>query len=144
MNTCYFGGKSLPLSLPLEVSFMAKILLVDDDVDFVEINTTVLAKEGYQVLSAHSPQDGMDLLKKEKPDLLILDVMMQEADDGFAMAQQIRREKNKVPIIMLTSVSKVTGMTFGKDADMVPVNEFFEKPITRDQLLQAVKKYIKK
>jgi two-component SAPR family response regulator len=84
------------------------------------------------------------LLKKEKPDLLILDVMMQEADDGFAMAQQIRREKNKVPIIMLTSVSKVTGMTFGKDADMVPVNEFFEKPITRDQLLQAVKKYIKK
>jgi len=104
---------------------MAKILLVDDDRDFVEINKMLLEKEGYQILVGYNPDEGYELLTKEKPDLLILDVMMVEPDDGFAMAQKIRREKNNVPIIMLTSVSKVTGMKFDKDDEMVPVNEFF-------------------
>ncbi|MBU1109877.1 MAG: response regulator [Candidatus Riflebacteria bacterium] len=122
---------------------MAKILLVDDDKDFVEINKMILEKEGYQILVGYNPTEGYKLLTSEKPDLLILDVMMVEPDDGFAMAQKIRREKNNVPIIMLTSVSKVTGMKFGKDDEMVPVNEFFEKPVAKDKLLKAVKKYIK-
>lgn len=122
---------------------MAKILLVDDDTDFVEINRTLLEKQGYKVVAGHNPKDGMELLKKEKPDLLILDVMMEEADDGFAMAQKIRREGNKIPIIMLTSIAKITGQTYGKDNAMVPVDEFFEKPVQAEKLLKAVKKYLK-
>lgn len=122
---------------------MAKILLVDDDKDFVEINKMLLEKEGYKIVVGYNPTEGYALLTKEKPDLLILDVMMVEPDDGFAMAQKIRREKNNVPIIMLTSVSKVTGMKFDKDEEMVPVNEFFEKPVAKEKLLEAVKKYIK-
>jgi DNA-binding response OmpR family regulator len=122
---------------------MAKILLVDDDKDFVEINKMLLEKEGHNILVAYNPTDAYELLNQEKPDLLILDVMMVEPDDGFAMAQKIRKEKNNVPIIMLTSVSKVTGLKFDKDDEMVPVNEFFEKPVPKEKLLQAVKKYIK-
>lgn len=122
---------------------MAKILLVDDDRDFVEINKMLLEKEGYKIVVAYNPSEGYKLLASEKPDLLILDVMMVEPDDGFAMAQRIRREKNNIPIIMLTSVSKVTGMKFDKDDEMVPVNEFFEKPLAKDKLLKAVKKYVK-
>jgi len=98
---------------------MAKILLVDDDRDFVEINRMLLEKEGYKIVVAYNPSEGYKLLASEKPDLLILDVMMVEPDDGFAMAQRIRREKNNIPIIMLTSVSKVTGMKFDKDDEMV-------------------------
>lgn len=123
---------------------MTKILLVDDDQDFVEINRHLLQKEGYEVVCAFNPTEGMAALKKEKPDLLILDVMMEEADDGFAMAQKIRREKIETPIIMLTSVSKILGMKFGKDKEMLPVNEFFEKPVSAEKLLAAVKKYTKK
>ncbi len=122
---------------------MAKILLVDDDKDFVDINRTHLEKHGYTVVAGHNPQDGMALLHQEKPDLVILDVMMEEADDGFAMAQKIRKEGNKVPIIMLTSVAKITGQSYGKDSAMVPVNEFFEKPVSADKLLAAIKKYVK-
>jgi len=122
---------------------MAKILLVDDDKDFVEINKMLLEKEGYKILTAYDPTEGHKILAAEKPDLLILDVMMVEPDDGFAMAQKIRKAKNNIPIIMLTSVSKVTGMKFDKDDEMVPVNEFFEKPLAKDKLLKAVKKYIK-
>lgn len=122
---------------------MAKILLVDDDRDFVEINKMILEKEGYQIIVGYNPTEGFELLTKEKPDLLILDVMMVEPDDGFAMAQKIRREKIDVPMIMLTSVSKVTGMKFDKDEEMVPVNEFIEKPVAKEKLLEAVKKYIK-
>ncbi|RCK81457.1 MAG: DNA-binding response regulator [Candidatus Ozemobacter sibiricus] len=122
---------------------MAKILLVDDDKDFVDINRAHLEKHGYTVVAGHNPQEGMALLHKEKPDLLILDVMMEEADDGFAMAQKIRKEGNKIPIIMLTSVAKITGQSYGKDSAMVPVNEFFEKPVPADKLLAAIKKYVK-
>ena len=122
---------------------MAKILLVDDDKDFVEINKTLLEKDKHTVVFAHNPKDGFALLKKEKPDLLLLDVMMEEPDDGFAMAQKIRSDGNKIPIIMLTSINKVMNLQFGKDKDMVPVNEFFEKPIPADKLREAVKKYVK-
>ena len=122
---------------------MAKILLVDDDNDFVQINKAFLEKDGHKIIFAYNPEDGFKLLTSEKPDLLILDVMMQEPDDGFAMAQKIRREKIKVPIIMLTSVSKVTGLKFGKDEKLVPVDEFLEKPVSGDLLLKTVKKHLK-
>ena len=122
---------------------MSKILLVDDDMDFVAINKTLLEKEGYSIVFAHNPKDGMDALKKEQPDLLILDVMMEEPDDGFTMAQKIRKAGNQIPIIMLTSVAKVTGMKFGKDSEMVPVNEFLEKPVPADTLKKTIKKLLK-
>lgn len=122
---------------------MALILLIDDDVDLVEINQALLQKKGHRVITAYNVADGYARLNKEKPDLVILDVMMEEPDDGFALAQRIRREKNPVPIIMLTSVAKVTGMKFDKDDAMVPVNEYFEKPVPADVLLAAVAKYVK-
>ena len=122
---------------------MAKVLLIDDDVDFVAINQILLEKEGYQVVSAHNLKDGWVALQTERPDLLILDVMMEEPDDGFAMAQKIRREGNTIPILMLTSVGKVTGMKFGKDPEMVPVNEFLEKPVPAETLKKIVKKLLK-
>ena len=122
---------------------MAKILLVDDDDDFVQINKALLEKEGHQVVFAYNPKEGMENLKKYKPDLLVLDVMMEEPDDGFAMAQKIRLEKIKIPIIMLTSVSKITGLKYGKDKEMVPVDEFLEKPVAAETFLKTVKKYVK-
>jgi DNA-binding response OmpR family regulator len=123
---------------------MSKVLIVDDDRDLVEACALYLEKEGYEVHMAHSRLDGMKKVTEVKPDLLILDVMMDEADDGIVMAQDLRRGGYAKPILMLTSISKVTGMKYGKDNELIPVNDFQEKPIEPSKLLAKVKELLKK
>ena len=117
---------------------MARILIVDDDPDVVDMCTLVLQNQGHQVRSAFNRTEGMKLLQAQTPDLLILDVIMEQPDDGIAMAQDIRRAGLSVPILMLTSMSKVTGLEYGKDEDVVPVDEFVEKPVEPRTLLAKV------
>lgn len=121
---------------------MAKILLVDDDVDFVEAVTLVLERNGYDVVAKHDRDDGMNAIQTEKPDMVVLDVMMEQPDDGFTMAHDLRKKGFTQPILMLSSVGKVTGMKFDKDSDMVPVDAFEEKPIRPEVLLARVKELL--
>jgi DNA-binding response OmpR family regulator len=123
---------------------MARILVVDDDPDITFAVSLFLKKEGHDVQTAASRQEGLKSLKSFKPDLLVLDVMMEQPDDGIAMAQELRRDGQTLPILMLTSVSKVTGMTYGRDNDLVPVDAFFEKPIKPEDLLKKVAELLKK
>jgi DNA-binding response OmpR family regulator len=117
---------------------MAKILIVDDDPDITFATGLFLKKAQHEVLTASNRADGMKAIDDENPDLIILDVMMEQADDGIAMAQELRRQGCEIPILMLTSVGKVTGFTYDEDREMVPVNAFFEKPIRPDLLVQKV------
>ena len=117
---------------------MARILIVDDDKDIVEACRLFLEREGHTVAAAYSKGGGMRAVADWPPDLLVLDVMMEQPDDGIAMAQELRRGGSTVPIIMLTSVGQVTGMKYGRDNDLVPVDAFFEKPVRPDDLLKAV------
>ena len=117
---------------------MAKILIVDDDPDITFATGLFLKKAQHEVLTASNRADGMKAIDDENPDLIILDVMMEQADDGIAMAQELRRQGCETPILMLTSVGKVTGFTYDEDREMVPVNAFFEKPIQPDLLVQTV------
>lgn len=117
---------------------MARILIVDDDPDVVEGGKLVLEKAGHQVSGAFTKDEGIELVKSFKPDLLILDVMMQQPDDGIAMAQKLRREGFNKPILMLTSVGRASGLSIGKDKDLVPVDEYQEKPILPDVLVTKV------
>jgi len=121
---------------------MAKILIVDDDQDFVEAVKTVLEAGKYRVSAAYSRETGMAAVKNENPDLMILDVMMEQPDDGFAMAHDLRKTGFKKPILMLSSVGTVSGMTFDKDSDMNPVDAFEEKPIKPERLLAKVKELL--
>ena len=122
---------------------MALIAVIDDDPDIREASTLVLNAKGHKVITASNPKDGYDIVKKQSPDLIILDVMMDEPDDGFFLAQKFRRENIKTPILMYTSVSKTVGMDFGK-SDMVPVDDFVEKPITPELLITKVDLLLKK
>jgi DNA-binding response OmpR family regulator len=117
---------------------MAKILIVDDDPDITFATGLFLKKAQHEVLTASNRVDGMKAIDDENPDLIILDVMMEQADDGIAMAQELRRQGCETPILMLTSVGKVTGFTYDEDQEMVPVNAFFEKPIQPDLLVEKV------
>jgi len=121
---------------------MSKILIVDDDTDFVEAVRIVLEKNGYDVFAAHSREEGMQSVQDNHPDMMILDVMMDSPDDGFTMAHDIRKGGFDKPILMLSSVSKVTGMNFDKNSDLVPVNIFEEKPIHPEKLLSQVKELL--
>jgi DNA-binding response OmpR family regulator len=123
---------------------MARILVVDDDPDITFAVSLFLKKEGHNVQTAASRSEGMKSIETFKPDLLVLDVMMEQPDDGIAMAQELRRNGQKLPILMLTSVGKVTGMTYDRDNDLVPVDAFFEKPIKPEDLLKKVAELLKK
>ena len=120
---------------------MAKIAIIDDDLDILDASSIVLTSKGYEVITATNPDDGYKIVKKNKPDLIILDVMMNEPDDGFFLAQKFKKEKFNIPIIMYTSVSKTIGMDFGIN-EMVPVDDFVEKPISPEELIKKVEKLL--
>jgi len=116
-----------------------KILIVDDDPDMVEAGRIVLERAGYTVESASNMVDGLKTLEENHPDLLILDVMMEEADDGLLLARQIRRRGHNLPVLMLTSVNRVMGLNIDKHLEIVPVDEFVEKPVDPATLLEKVR-----
>lgn len=122
---------------------MPLIAVIDDDPDIREASLLVLNSKGYEVITGTNPKEGYEIVKKNNPDLIILDVMMDEPDDGFFLAQKFRREGIKTPIIMYTSISKTVGMDFGV-SEMVPVDDFVEKPISPETLIQKVEKLLKK
>lgn len=116
---------------------MALIAVIDDDPDILDASSLVLKSKGFNVVTANNPHDGYKIVKEKKPDLIILDVMMDEPDDGFFLAQRFRKENITTPILMYTSISKAIGLDFGKN-EMVPVNDFVEKPISPEELVFKV------
>ena len=120
---------------------MAKIVVIDDDPDILEASTLILSSKGHKVLTANNAAAGYHIVKEENPDVIILDVMMDEPDDGFFLAQKFRKEGIKIPIIMYTSVSKSIGLEFGIN-EIVPVDDFIEKPIPPNALLDKVEKHL--
>lgn len=122
---------------------MALIAIIDDDPDILEASSLVLKAKGYSVVTANNPNDGFKIIAENNPNLIILDVMMDEPDDGFFLAQKLRKEKITTPILMYTSVSKTIGLEFGK-SDMVPVDDFVEKPISPEELIAKVENLLHK
>ena len=123
---------------------MATILIVDDDPDVVEACRLFLEREHHKVVCAYSRAEGMKAVADAKPDLLILDVIMEQPDDGIAMAQDLRRAGFVAPILMLTSIGTVTGLSYDKDEELVPVEEFHEKPIEPATLVRKVNELLAK
>jgi CheY-like chemotaxis protein len=131
-----------------------KILLVDDDKDLVQSLTQALKTKGYDVESAYSGAEGLNKLLTAKPDLIILDVMMETDTAGFEAAYQIRnnRETSKykdvknIPIIILTAINQVTNSRFSlnqKESFLPAINEFLTKPIDIDELIAKVERSLK-
>ncbi len=122
---------------------MKKILIVDDDRDVFESMKIVLEAEGYGVDWATNGTEAIEKAKAGKPDLMILDVMMNTDDEGFQVSYRMRKDPElmHVPIVMVTSVGTKTGFSFdrNKDQDFLPVNEFLEKPVDPKVLVDKVR-----
>ena len=122
------------------------ILVIDDDIDLVEIIRVTLEHEGYEVIDAQNGKRGLALAQDKVPDLILLDVMMGQVDEGFQVAYELKGNQTtqEIPILMLTAVSDQTGFDFdpAKDKDFLPVNEFLEKPVSPRTLVDMVRKHL--
>jgi CheY-like chemotaxis protein len=118
------------------------ILLVDDDVDFVEINSAVLENAGYDVVKAYSGKECLEKIPAVKPSLVILDVMMEQFDSGFQISRKVKEMTGGVPVILLTSIGAETGLPFKPtDEDglkKMGVEGFLDKPVKADDLIGKV------
>ncbi len=117
-----------------------KILLVDDDVDLIKVMSGVLESKAYEVIVAYNGQEGLEKARKEKPDLVVLDILMPVAD-GFTFADQFRRDPAlaKVPVLVLTCLSESLGQPFPFE-----VSEYIVKPIKPRDLVAKVEEFLKK
>jgi CheY-like chemotaxis protein len=120
---------------------MVKIAIIDDDKDIIDAVSLVLSSKGFNVVSAMNANEGLKLIETEKPDIILLDVMMEEPDDGFFLAMKLRKMGVTTPIFLLTSISKVTGFEYA-GSENLPVEEFLEKPLQSELLLEKIKKYL--
>ncbi|KPK27843.1 MAG: hypothetical protein AMK69_09720 [Nitrospira bacterium SG8_3] len=139
-----------------------KILIVDDERDVITFLSAILEENGYTSISAKDGVEGLDLLRKENPDLVLLDLMMPKKS-GITMFQELRKDSklSNTPVVVVTGVSEVTGVDFRNFMYKQPLRDektfvettgltkytvpdgYVEKPIDPDELIQAVKKALK-
>lgn len=117
-----------------------KILLVDDDVDLIKVMSGALESKAYEVIVAYNGQEGLEKARKEKPDLVVLDILMPVAD-GFTFADQFGKDPSlaKTPVLALTSFSESLGQPFPFE-----VSEYIVKPIKPRDLVAKVEEFLKK
>jgi two-component system, OmpR family, alkaline phosphatase synthesis response regulator PhoP len=121
-----------------------KILLVDDDAEFVQSNRDLLEAHGYQVFTASDGAGAIDSAARNKPDLVILDVMMTSDTEGFEVSREMAETPalKNIPVVLLTGIRKAMKLPFGfePDADWLPVKTVLEKPVRAQTLLDEIKK----
>ncbi len=128
---------------------MAKILIIDDDPDIVEAMKVVLESNKHKVAVANSGQEGLRKVKTEKPNLIILDVMMETGDKGFDVCRKLKNdERHKdIPILMLTAIKEKAGLDFKKEAGdevWLPVDDYCDKPLKPEELIAKVDTLLRK
>ena len=124
----------------------AKILLVDDDADFIASTKMVLESKNYEVIVAGDGNEGLRKAREEKPDLILLDIIM-PVEDGFTAAEKLKKDPKlaKIPLLMLTSYSQKgsgTGIPRGRGYSL-EAEDYIEKPVSPKDLLSLVAKHLK-
>jgi CheY-like chemotaxis protein len=125
---------------------MARILVVDDDPDFVEITRTILEANGYHVATAASGENALPAMRKDPPDLVLLDVMMSSVLDGLNLSHAMSADSTlrKVPIIMISSIAESPEAGMFPTDEYIPIDAWITKPVQPDDLLKKVAQFIKK
>jgi CheY-like chemotaxis protein len=123
---------------------MSKILVIDDDPIFVKSTTAILQSHGYEVDSAQDGDEGLAKMLEQKPDLVLLDVMMQWILDGVSVSREMmaHRDLQRIPIVMCTSIrsSEYRG-TFPQD-EYLHIDSWLDKPCPPDKLVSEIEKIL--
>ena len=126
---------------------IAKILLVDDDTDFIESIKTILETKPYNVIVANQGDEGLQKARDENPDLILLDIIM-PVKDGFTAAEQLKKDSElaKIPVIMLTAFSSKVGESSipRSRGYELETEDYIEKPVRHQDLLAAIEKALKR
>lgn len=122
------------------------ILVVDDDVDILEQTNVHLEAAGYEVTAVESEKKADEILKSFKPDLAVLDLMMENQDSGFILAYKIKKTAPAVPVIIVTAVTSQTGIGFDVSGggSWIRADAIIEKPIRYEQLLGEINRLMEK
>ena len=124
-----------------------KVLMIDDDPEFVDAITNLLDAKGYEVHTASNGKDGVAKAKAENPDIILLDVMMTTKHEGFDTAREMHEDENikDTPIIIMTGIRREMNLPFGFEPDetWLPVKQVLEKPVKPEVLLKAVSEHIR-
>ena len=124
---------------------MAKILIVDDDPDFIDATRMVLEKEGHIILHAANGSEGYETARSQKPDLVILDVIMDTVLDGLSTSDQMHdgTVTRDIPILMVTSIANTDYAELFPTDDLIHIRAFLSKPISPASLIKQVNKLLK-
>lgn len=123
------------------------ILIVDDDIDYLFQMELMLKNMGYQILKAESQKEGEEVLKHNRPDLAIFDLMMETEDSGFVLSYKAKKKYPDMPVIIATAVASETGMSFGLNTEeekkWIKADLYLEKGIRKEQLQNVIDKLLK-
>jgi DNA-binding response OmpR family regulator len=130
----------------------AKILVIDDDPDFVDAVTPILQSALYDVVSAANPTEGKEKILKENPDLILLDIMMDSLFDGFSLCHNIKtakefKEVKDTPVIFVSAVKEMTGSRFqfkGEEEGLIGPDDYIDKPVKPDDLIARIERLLQK
>ncbi len=126
---------------------MARILIVDDDPDIVESVGTILRKKNHEVIEAYGGKEGLEKAKKEKPDAIILDVMMPDKD-GYEVCKELKADPDcgNIPILLLTAVvSQISKTTYTHRMGMeTEADDYVDKPVEPSELVRLVERLLEK
>ncbi|MFH1502715.1 MAG: response regulator [Candidatus Eisenbacteria bacterium] len=119
-----------------------RVLIVDDDKEFVKLYSLFLRNSGLDVTAAYSAAEAMDTLKATEPDVVVLDVMMEHFDSGFNVSRDIKRDHPDLPIILMTAIGEETGMDFHPKTDeerkLMHADAFLDKAASPEVLLGKI------
>ena len=123
---------------------MAKILVVADDPDFVLVSRMILEAEGYEVIEAANGSEALETMRRQRPDLVLLDVMMSTTLEGVTVSREIASDPDlkDVPIIMISSIATSEHAADFPDDERIPIAAWISKPIQPAVLLKTVRRFV--
>ena len=126
-----------------------KILIVDDDMDYVEATAAILEVNGYEVIYANDGKEGLEMAKTKLPQIILVDLMMNTMNEGYDLVRSIRNDKtfDDVPVIMISSAHQhevFRNANFVPDEIWFPIDIFLDKPIDKETLLRNISELLAK